>query len=72
MLLIVKRLSLSRIIYAVGGDTLPIFDDFFDKDPCLQQKYAQAKADKPRLADGMTSEMSEMFDLVAKVRGRKL
>lgn len=68
LLLIIKRLSLSKIVYVVGGDMLPIFNDFFQKDPCLHRKYEQAKADKPQLPDGLTAEMSDVFDRIVKVR----
>ncbi|KAG2223842.1 hypothetical protein INT45_012715, partial [Circinella minor] len=73
------KLSLSRVIYLIAGDTLKVFDKhFFEKDMNFKERYLQAKTDIPKFPTGMTAEMAKVFDFIAaeakngKLEARKL
>lgn len=63
------RLSLSRAINMIGGSTIPVFEQYFEK--YNVQKWEEAKKAKPTIEAGMTEEISFLYDTIVQVSKRK-
>ena len=60
-------LSLSRIIYLVGGDSVEIYDNFFKQQTNIKATYEGLSLKKPSLPPGMTTDMGLAYDEIVKV-----
>ena len=68
ILLTSKRLSLSRVIYLVGGDSVEYYNSFFKQQrPNIKAKYEELLLKKPSLPLGMTADMCLAYDEIEKV-----
>lgn len=55
------RLSLSRILYLVGGPSSSIFESFFTNKENAKVKFEEAKASKVTVGPGMNDAMRTAF-----------
>ncbi|KAF7723338.1 hypothetical protein EC973_002086 [Apophysomyces ossiformis] len=72
------RKEVLKIVYLVGGESIPLYENFFCDKSSIYNKWLEAKSQKPELGQGMTNNMHDVLDeiikkaAVGKLEARKL